>query len=473
MEKTYSQRLSRFLADISYDSIPKEAIDQAKRLTLHVLGASIGARPIEQTGKTIAMTLRKGGAVEATVWGSGGGKVPAREAAFANGTIADIMDWEDCAWTGHPSAGAVPAAMAMGEKLHLSGRGYLTSLVTAFEGYHRIAMAVQPSREYILTGQGWGLVSWQVFAAAIAAAKARGMDADQMEQVFGAAFYNAIVSCNKHSEGSAKSDIYHYAHGWCARNGVISADVTELGFSNCYGAFDGANGFWHKVSDRCDWDWFVKDYGTKWYICETYLKHWPANMWVQTPLEALDRLMKARPFTTGEVEKIHVTPLVPFICGDYAKTTRSTLDAQFSIPYCLSAYIMDPHMGAQWFSEERRHDPELIAFAERFTYSGGPRTPNDNFDEFKTGSFPEISVTVTLKDGTVLTETMRYPKGHPRNNFTMEEEYDHFRLCCGPYMPAGQIEQIIALVADLEELDDIGRLAELSVLDPPPSEKGV
>ena len=464
MEKSYSRRLSEFLAGMKYEDIPQEAVDQAKRLTLHVIGASIAAAPIEQTAKVIGMTEKKGGIAEATVWGSKGGKVPAKEAAFANGTMADIMDWEDCAWTGHPSAGHIPAAMAVGEKLGLSGKDYLLSVIAGHEGYHRIAMYAQPSREYITSGQGWGLVSWQVFAAAIAAAKAMGQDADQMEQTLGAAFYNAIVSCNKHSEGTAKSDIYHYAHGWCARNGVVSADMTQLGFDNCYGALDGPNGYWHKVSDQVDWEWLVKDYGTKWYICETYLKHWPANMWVQTPLEALDLLMKEHPFTADQVEKIHVSPLVPFICGDYSKTTRGTLDAQFSIPYCLTAYILDPHMGAQWFSKEMRNNPQLIKFAQKFEYSGGPRVPNDNFDEFKTGSFPEITVEVTLKDGTVLSKTMRYPKGHPRNNFTMDEQFDHFRLCCSPYLPAERIEKIIALVDQLETLDNIGRLAELCVL---------
>ena len=71
---------------------------------------------------------------------------------------------------------------------------------------------------------------------------------------------------------------------------------------------------------------------------------------------------------------------------------------------------------------------------------------------------------VTLKDGTVLSKTMRYPKGHPRNNFTMDEQFDHFRLCCSPYLPAERIEKIIALVDQLETLDNIGKLAELCVL---------
>lgn len=467
MEKTYTTRLCEWLAGLKYEDIPQDVIEQAKRFTLHTLAASIGAAPIEMTKKTIDMVMEKGGIEEATVWGSSGKKVPASEAAFANGAIADIMDWEDCTWTGHASAGNVPAAMAVGQKYGSSGKEYLLALIAAHEGYHRIAMYAQPTKDYLATGKGWGLVSWQVYAASIAAAKIMKFNVDQMEQSMGAALYQVIVACNKHSEGSAKSDIYHYAHGWCARNGVVAAEVTELGFDNLYGAFDGKNGLWHKVSDKADYEWLTKELGTKWYINETYLKHWPANMWVQTPLEALDILMKEHPFTADEVVEIYSEPTMGMISGDYFATTKSPLDAQFSIPYCLSAYIVDPQhtMGAHWFSPQMRESDEIAELSKKYTFGGSEVIPFDNFEIFKTGSFPEIVLRITLKDGTVLSKSMRYPKGHPQNNFTNEEEYDHFRMVCAPYMSKEKMEKIISIVDRLEELEDINELAQLCVLD--------
>ena len=467
MEKTYTTRLCEWLSALKYEDIPQDVIEQGKRMTLHCIAASLGAAPIAQTQKAIDMMTEKGGVEEATVWRSKGQKVPASEAAFANGSIADIMDWEDCTWTGHAAAGDVPAALAVCQKYRLSGKEYLLALITAQEGYQRIAMYAQPTKSYLATGRGWGLVSWQIYASCIAAAKAMKLDADKMEQAMGAALYQVIVPCNKHSEGSGKSDIYHYSHGWCARNGVVAAEIAELGFDNLYGAFDGQNGLWHKVSDQADFEWLVKDLGTKWYINETYLKHWPANMWVQTPLEALDALMKEHPFTADDVVEIYSEPKMEMICGDYFASTKSPLDAQFSIPYCLSAYILDPEhrMGAHWFSPEMRNSAAIAELSKRYTYGGGPVIPFDNFDIFKTGSFPEITLRITLKDGTVLTKTMRYPKGHPRNNFTNAEEYDHFRMVCSPYMPAERIEKIVAAVDGLDALSDINELAELLVID--------
>lgn len=464
MEKNYTQLLSECIADLKYEDIPQEVISQVKRLTLHVIGASIGAYPVDQTQKTVKITQKKGGVKEATVWGSNGEKVPAEEAAFANGTIADIMDWEDCSWTGHPSAGAIPAAFALAEAQKKSGKDYITAVVAGYEGYQRIAMAVQPSREYTVNGPGWGLISWQIFASTLAAAKIMGLSQAQISQSIGASLYQAIVPTNKHSNGIAKSDIYHYAHGFCARNGIVAVNVASEGFDNCYDALDGKDGYWHMVSDKCDWDWFTKDWGKKWLISETYLKHWPANMWVQTPLEALSLLKAQHDFAMGDIEKIRVSPFVPFIMGKYSETTCGVLDAQFNIPYCLTAYLMNPEMGAEWFTEEMRNNEKLIEFTEKIKPFGPTQVPHDNFEIFKTGSFPEVTLEIHLNDGTVHSKTMRYPKGHPRNNFTMEEQYEHFRLCTRPYMKKEQIERIIAIVDKLEELDNFDELAVLTTI---------
>ena len=466
MKETHTQRLANYLAGLRYEELPDQAIEQAKKLTLHTVGAAIAALGLEASRKPIAIALENGGRPEATLWGSSGGKkVSASEAAFSNSTLSDLLDWEDCSWTGHGSAGVIPVSLAMGEKYHISGKDYLTAVVAGFEGYHRAAMAVQPTQEYLKSGNGWGLISWQVFAGAIPAGKILKLDPYRFNQLFGACQYLTIVPTNRHSEGNRKSDVYHFCHGFCARNGIAAAMVTEQGFSNLDNCFEGeTSAYWQFLSDQLNYDWLVKDLGTHWYINDTYLKHWPANMWVQTAMEALDRIMKRRPFGAEEVEAIRVSPTLGMVCGNYAESSRTCLDAQFSIGYCMTAYIMDKtHTpGSHWFSEERLNDQALIDFANsKYQFFGPSVTTLDCFEEFRKNSFPESEVEVHLTDGTVLTEAVRYPKGHPQNNFTMWEEGAHFRNCCGPYMDQGQIDHILQAVEHLEEMDDVAALPEL------------
>lgn len=467
MMKTNSEIISEYVADLKYEDIPLDVIEQAKKVILHTIGATIAGIPLPMTEKVIRYTQSKGGAGEATIWCSDGKKVPAEEAAFANGTMADGMDWEDCTWTGHPSAIGLPAVMAVAEKYKKSGKELLTAIVAAYESSQRIAMAVQPSEEYVNDGREWGLVSWQLFAASLGSAKLMDMDAKHLEQVLGASLYQATVPINKHGDGIAKSDIYHYQHGFTSRNGVIAAEVTKRGYDNCYKALDGKDGYWNMVSDQEDSSWYGKDFGKLWMIRDScYLKHRPANMWVQIPLEGLADLLKEHPFEMCDVEKIRVTPNMPFIMSPYKETTKGFLDAQFSIPYCLTALMMHPEhrLDAGSFSDEMRHSEELIAFCEKYEGYGETTTFFRNFAIFKTGSFPVFTLEVVLKDGTVLRKSCQFPKGHPCNNFSLEEEYEHYRKACGPYLPKEQIERMIQVVDKLEEADNIEELVSLTTI---------
>ncbi len=464
MKVSYTEIVSHYTATMQYDDIPADVIEQAKRLILHTVAASISAFPLPQVKKVISYVQNSGGAEQATIWCSNGIKVPVEEAAFANGTLADQMDWEDCSWTGHPSATAIPAIFALSEARNKSGKDFLLALVAGYESSQRIAQAIQPTREYVMGGNEWGLISWQILPAALASAKLLNLDAKKINQTLGASLYQTINPTNKHSDGLGKSDIYHYAHGFCARNGLIAATISEVGFDNCFDALDGNDGYWHMVSDKSDSSWYDKSIGEWWLIKETYLKHWPANMWVQTPLEALEEIMSERNFSINDVSKIRVSPNIPFICNDYSKTTRSTLDAQFSIPYCLGAYIITKNKSAEWFSEEMRHNQELIDFAQKFEAFGEVRGFYDNFEIFWTGSFPESTLEVYFNDGTSISRRSQYPKGHPKNNFSYEEECEHFRSCCSSYMKPDQIERFIEIVTHLEESSNLHELASLTII---------
>lgn len=466
MEKNYTTKMAEFLVGMEYDQIPADAIEMAKLLTLHVLGAALASKPMEQYEKAVKLATMRNSCGEATIWGSPL-KASREDAAFANGTMADLLDWEDCAWTGHPSAGTIPAAFVMAEAEKKTGKEYLTAVVASYEGYHRIAMAEQPSTQSVLDKKRmWGLVSWQIYASAIAAGKVAGLNVEQTKQLLGAAYYQTFAPATKHAAGLGTSDIYHFAHGFAARNGIFATTLAQLGYENCYDALDGFNGAWNQVSDIVDWSWLDRDLGTRYYIKETLLKHWPANMWVQAPMDAAMLLKETYQFSADDVAEMRFSPNLASKAQPYAMTTKSVLDAQFSIPYVIGAYFMNPDdVGIKWFSKERRNDEKLIALTGKFKLKGEEVIPYQLFNLFKDESdFPLSILEVVLKDGRVLTQEMKYPKGHPKNQFTMEEEKEHFYLCVRDVMPKEQASAIIEKVENLEKLQDFSELARLTAL---------
>ena len=120
-----TNELAAYGAALRYEDIPAEVLNRAKNLTLQTLGVSLAALSSDVGRRAVALGKAMGqGGTEATIWGDGS-RVNAAAAGLANGTLADALDWEDCSWTGHPSACAVSTGLAMGEQLGSSGRDYL------------------------------------------------------------------------------------------------------------------------------------------------------------------------------------------------------------------------------------------------------------------------------------------------------------------------------------------------------------
>lgn len=454
--RDYTKQLADYLVTLRYEDIPPEAVERAKMLTMHVAGVAMAALPTKmgQDAVTIAKTHMGSGAEMATIFGTNE-KVTTMGAAFANGTMADLLDWEDCSWTGHPSAGAIPAALAVAEARHKTGKEYLTALVGGYDVYQRIAMAVQPDGP-LPKGDGWGLTSWQIFAAAMPVAKMYGFDSYKMDQAIGmAATLTPVAITVTHN---TRSDAYHYHHGFTARDGIAGCIAVEKGISTLTGALENCTGYVKAVNgDPKFEDWYTRDLGKRSLIMETLFKHWPSNMWIQVPLDQLDDLVRTHKLTKDDIEHITVLPNIKGRMTFHSEGFDSLVDAQFSIPYCLAMYFYETP-GPQWASERYLKDPELLELASRITSYG--EDCNVLFPVFQAGGFIEYTMTIQTKDGRELTDVRKFSKGHPKNPFTFEESAQLFRATTAGVLRPEQQEQAIALFHDLENVEDVAQVVQ-------------
>ena len=455
--KEYTRILGDYAAQLRYEDLPADVVEQAKKIILHTMGVSIASSSMEPTVNAAALAKARGSRPEATIWGAPNVKVAPSDAIYANGTAADVLDWEDCTWTGHASAGAIPASFAYGEQQHADGRQVITAIVAAYEVYQRIAMAVQPEFDsYLAQGRGWGLVNWQVFASAVAAGKLLGLDEKQMAACISLAAYQAPTLMGKDGDG----DIYHYAHGIAGRCGAESAEITRQGFEYYYDGLEGDTGYWLYVSNKCDWDWMDKELGKTFYINETLLKHWPANVWVQAPLDALDNICKREKITLEEIEKVRVSPVIDITSAEIP-LPMGLIQAEYSLPHCFACYLSGMEPSEKWYSLESRADKQLYELSKIVEYFGPQANRLHMFEIFWQGTFPDTTVEVVCKDGRVLREELRCPKGHPRNNFTLQEEVEFFVNRAGEFIGKENAENFARGIAGLENCSDINQLTAL------------
>jgi 2-methylcitrate dehydratase PrpD len=456
----YTRRLSEFAAGLRYGDLPAEVIERAKLMTLHTLGVSLAAANVPLSGKAAQIARRMGGGTggKSTVWTTGD-KLSATNASFANGTVADMLDWEDCSWAGHPSAGVISAALAVAEELGASGQKYIESVVAGYEVYLRVAMSVQPPRDYN-HNKGWGLTSWQIFASSAAAAKLLGLDAEKTNQAYGVSVLYTSIPSNLTQ--ATMSDAYHYEHGQNAVSGILAAYNAELGIENLTDGLDVPHAFAEHLTAEPARDWIVKDLD-RYLMLKILIKHWPANMWVQTPVEIVAELAKEHAIKPADVAEIVVDPPTQFRMHFYPEGFSSLMEAQFSNPFVIASVLFDPTPGAHWYDRDKLNDPKILELAAKV--KPGPReehTLRGSFTLYEEGTFPEKTVTVTLKDGTKYVGVKAGHKGHPDDMLTREEFVELFRLNASVVFPAERVDALVDFVLNIESrnLSEFGALLQ-------------
>lgn len=456
--KQYTNILADYLSDLKYEDIPAEVIQRAKQVTLHALGVALAANPAKSAQDIIRIAKDLGtGEHNATIIGDGS-KVSASNAALANGTLTDLLDWEDCSWTGHPTGGAVPAGIAVAEAFHKTGKEYLTALVGAYDIYTRVAMAVQPSVNRF--SQGWGLTSWQIFAPAMVTGKLMGLEHGKMNQLMGTAAVMTPVAINLTAQ--TFSDFYHFQHGLTAKQAIECAMIVDAGIDTLMDGLESYSGYHFGVSDQLREEWYDKELGESYYIMELLLKHWPVNMWLQVPLDMADELVKKHSINPEEIDTIYVSPTInrrsEFYPGGYPSLVR----AQFSIPFCIAMLLVGPQPGHEWADHKYLNDAKILDFASRVLPEGEQTKPSLCFNKFREKSYPKYGMRIIMKDGTEYKIEKQFSKGHPKNFYTIQDSIDVFKLATSQVLSEEKADALIDFCLNrMEEVEDMSVIGGL------------
>src|SRR5258708_6492633 len=108
---------------IDYASLSNEAIEMSKQVALDGIGVTLAGatEPLGIGRISTAYVAQMGGLPQATVI-AGGFKTSMQEAAYANGTMAHALDWDNnFSPFQHPTSPTLPAILAIAENYQLSG----------------------------------------------------------------------------------------------------------------------------------------------------------------------------------------------------------------------------------------------------------------------------------------------------------------------------------------------------------------
>lgn len=137
------------------------------------------------------------------------------------------------------------------------------------------------------------------------------------------------------------SDFYHQQFGFVSLNGAMLAQMAKRDqLAGLHDILDMEGGYSMMMRGFANEGWLDRNLGAEWMLKEILFKHWPANMWVQTPLDCMDALRKEYGFTIGDIESVYITPGIQFrnkYCPDGYKSMMSASSAPHTAcrPTCL------------------------------------------------------------------------------------------------------------------------------------------
>ncbi|HEY3115235.1 MAG TPA: MmgE/PrpD family protein, partial [Chloroflexota bacterium] len=162
--------LARFAAELTYDQLPTDVVSAIKLIILDSLGTTLAANTLGTGCAEVVQVVRgMGGVPESTLLGFGE-KLPAVNAALANGAMAHALNYDNGVGGAHVGPVTLPAALAVAERdSRVSGREFLTAMAAGGEVVTRVAQATPrtPGQNHPQPTQIAGY-----FGAAVAAGRA-------------------------------------------------------------------------------------------------------------------------------------------------------------------------------------------------------------------------------------------------------------------------------------------------------------
>jgi 2-methylcitrate dehydratase PrpD len=456
----FTKGLSQFITKTNYEDLPGEAVTAAKFGILDHIGVAMAGSQ-DPSGRIISDLVRENQSVpEATVIGWRY-RASCSLAALANGSAAHVLDYDDCldfpdAGLAHPTGGIMPAALAVGEKAHISGRDLITAYLLGIEAYAKIGLI---SKESWVGKRGWewtGVLG--VMGATTAVSKILKLDEDHTETALGIA---ASLSSGLIRNFGAMAG--HLHAGNAARNGVEASFLAQKGYTGRHGIIEIPGGFYNAYTGTADpvapdvLEGNLKALGNPWNILKPGLmfKAFPCCHIGHFGVDAGLQLKRKYSPDWRQIDEIEFR--VPSIMGKEisAPEPQTGVEGRFSLGYCLSRALINGRLRIRDFSDDGVKDPNTRQLMRKIKFVAQPQ-------DRRNGVFGYQEIVLKMKDGNIYSCKVEHPRGEPQNPQTREEFEAKYRDCAETaYYDDKTAGQIKDLVLDLEHVGDISQITRL------------
>ncbi|MPZ61688.1 MAG: hypothetical protein GEU93_10410 [Propionibacteriales bacterium] len=438
---------------VSYETLPREAIEMARHVCLDGIGVTLaGATEPLGLGSLVTRYVRgSAGSPQASVV-AGGFKTSMTDAAFANGTMAHALDFDNTWYPmNHPTSPTLPAILALAEHYGSSGRDVITAIVAAFEVQARLRMASTG----LHTGRGFHKPGMTGLMGAVAAGiSLLDLDQEQAETAFGIAGSRA-GSLSVNTGTMTKSS--HSGHA--ARMGLESAVLASMGWTATPDVFGPSGYFDTFMRDDQDPALLLRDFGSPFRMVQPgvgFKKH-PSNYFTHRAIDAALAIRERPGFELGALRSVDVV----FPPLEYVNRPNPTsgLDGKFSVQYTTALAFLDGRVTIDSFTSERRFADDVEDLLPRVALHLDPDIPIE-FEKL------HVVVTAHMADGREFNERIDELTGMPGVPLSRGQRMDKYLMCAERVLDHDDAVALAGLIERLDELPDVRGVMEIAGAQP-------
>lgn len=442
-----THRLARHAIETRFEAIPPANLEPAKLLMLDTLAVAWAGADAPGCREAHALLAEEGGRADATAWACGG-RLPAASAAFINGMASAAIEYDSIGLgvAVHSTIAVLPAALAVAEREHATGREFLTALVLGCDLTQRFAAAAAyPNRGFHYTA------TMGCFGAAAAAARLLKLNVEQTRHALGLAFLQASGTQQANIQPSlAKRMLSAFA----ARSGVYAAQLAARGITAPPDVIEGQFGFYNLYQPG-DADKLLHDLGKRFDNDQASIKLYPSCGCNHTAIDAMLSLVRQYDLKPDDVTSMEatITPYIERIVGGaYDPSGDAQVAAQFNLKYSIACALVRRRLGLAEIQPDAARDPAIAAHMGKITLK---------VDERQTGTRGPVALRLHTRTHGEISCRVEDVAGSAGRPIPPEQAEEKFRECFSIGAHALADEPYSALkqrLARLEHIDDMAGL---------------
>ena len=450
-----------FVVDARANDIPEDVAHLGKRSVLDGIGLALAGAASEcghiaqKYLDNLGISNDKG----STVIGSSL-RLPARFAAFANGLAIHADDYDDTQLAvakdrvygllTHPTAPALPPALALAERNRLGGTELMLAYQVGVEVECKVAEAIMP-RHY---QHGFHSTSTcGSIGAAAGAAKLLGLDRETTRRALS---IGATQAGGLRENFGTMTKPFHA--GRAAENGVVAAEIAALGFTASPNGLEADRGFFRAAGGGYDAAAIDGKLGDPWTFHSpgVSIKPHPSGSLTHPGMGKMMELILQNDIRPGQVKHVSVGTNQNMPNALIHHRPKNELQAKFSMEFCMAILLLERKGGLEQFTDDAVNRADVQAMIQKVEFGVHPEAEAAGFDKMTT------IIEIELTDGRRIKGQADFGKGSPANPMTDDELADKFRGCARwAKMPAARIETLLDMLWHIESLKDVNELTTL------------